>query len=1439
MNNPILQSTPSVRLISLILLISLGLLSGITQAGDLRIEPAAPIIAVGESIQLTVTGAEGKITWFSPQAGNISENTQARTIYTAPNKVGQYGVRVKDRNSSNNSDSAILVTVLPEVVAKRAFSREKSVWEIFTNRDSLTTFALSETGETVWVGTQGGLEKRDVTNTGEFKLTKVFTNSDGLPDNMITAIVDSGNDELWVGTALGGLAHKNSHDEWEVFNTDNSELPNNYIWEVVNDGKGGVWIATGTPFDEEKVNRWLNCIFNLISNNGSNPFDNLFGNTNFSPSSLNNSANNNSCEDLFSGLNNNGGSSLFGLFDNPTDGIFSNPFGGNTENGLFYDGQIDNNGGSLFDSLFNNTEDSPSNNPFSNIGDNLLDESAYDNILLEQLTSALDCIKGNSIFDFIFDLSGDKGGLVHLSKEGQWTVFNTSNSKLPTNIITAIANDGKNGLWIGTYCEGLIHLTDPIGKSEWTFYDVNNSDLPGNFITLLYQGVNDGLWVGTALPSKISYLNNRNEWTVYNSANTRSSNSLLTLFDSSTDNTELSSNFLTSSFSTRTDDYFFLSDGEGGVLMGTGQPAEKDSLAHFKNNGELAIFYTNSDLSAIDPIQSNPSDSALPNNSIRHIVNDGNGGVWVGANNDVFGIDTSVFGMGNGGLAHLNSRKEWISYNVSNSDLPNKNIGTLAILPKKAVAIDNNEPWEKVLGVGTNGGLVLIPLNEFGESFGQWEIYNTSNSGLPHNKIFALLNDGNEGLWVRTEKGLSRRSNSGEWELFDYHSNSPDKFVGALMNDDNGGLWMGTGYGLVHRTRHDEWTVYDVNNSQLPHNMIAALMSDGNGGLWIATGTETQGGLVHLSVNEEWTIYNTTNSDLPSNGIHSLASDGSGGVWIGTLNGLVHRSLRDDWTVFQTTNSDLPYKQVFALANDGSNGLWVSSWGIAHLTFSQKPILCEKVPNITEEQCVTILQGNRAAIVIHPDGSGSGYNQDIVVDNMATHVYQTLFVRGYDHDEIYYIAHKPSLDFNGDGFPDSEVVDAPITLQDDENKKESVEQLTVEHLEKAFKWAADRHNDTKADNIPEEPLVVIFIGHGSENELLLGPSDNTLNESKFKEFLDDYQAITGNKVVVIIEACHTGTLVDALQAPNRLIVTSTDKNRAYYKDLGYTSFTRFYFDDLHRGTDYWNSRQFVKDSMFAKLGAPLSQQNPQLEDLAYDKMAKSSCLNDCYGQLPEPELKPEQPRFVSESSIELAVGIEGNNNDIINVSVSVITPQKANQYNEQGFELSHPLLIGNLTEEKDDRWITHFSDFAEAGEYHFIFRALYTIRSGSRTVSALQPVTVSWCQPHAHYNVETETLHLPVVKMPNDSGEETLFQADFVLINIDPITLKLNAESMVSTSHTNMACLALFDSSTNMLSIPAVDIPNNIGGVDTFSAELQRVTEILPWQFTLKSLVLQ
>jgi len=99
---------------------------------------------------------------------------------------------------------------------------ENPQWLNFTNGNHIT--AIAEEGNTMWVGTGGGLVNIDKT-TGD----PTFYNraNSGLPSNLVYSVAIDGSGNKWIGTRYG-LA-KFDGTNWTVYNTTNSGLPNNEV----------------------------------------------------------------------------------------------------------------------------------------------------------------------------------------------------------------------------------------------------------------------------------------------------------------------------------------------------------------------------------------------------------------------------------------------------------------------------------------------------------------------------------------------------------------------------------------------------------------------------------------------------------------------------------------------------------------------------------------------------------------------------------------------------------------------------------------------------------------------------------------------------------------------------------------------------------------------------------------------------------------------------------------------------------------------------------------------------------------------------------------------------------------------------------------------------------------------------------------------------------
>jgi histidine kinase/YXYXY domain-containing protein/two component regulator with propeller domain len=103
-------------------------------------------------------------------------------------------------NLEVSSDGILWITTKGNGIA--AFANNKLLFHV-TEADGLTSdncTSLHLDGSTVWVGTERGLNRIEVSPTGK-RITR-FSMSDGLPSNMINAIATSGN-KVFVGTPMG------------------------------------------------------------------------------------------------------------------------------------------------------------------------------------------------------------------------------------------------------------------------------------------------------------------------------------------------------------------------------------------------------------------------------------------------------------------------------------------------------------------------------------------------------------------------------------------------------------------------------------------------------------------------------------------------------------------------------------------------------------------------------------------------------------------------------------------------------------------------------------------------------------------------------------------------------------------------------------------------------------------------------------------------------------------------------------------------------------------------------------------------------------------------------------------------------------------------------------------------------------------------------------
>lgn len=299
-----------------------------------------------------------------------------------------------------------------------------------------------------------------------------------------------------------------------------------------------------------------------------------------------------------------------------------------------------------------------------------------------------------------------------------WQIYNTGNSELPNNRITALTLIGSNEIWIGTY-NGLAIFDG----TEWQVFTSNDSDLPPGTVSSIKSDKRGVKWIGVAGGGLARY--DGSSWIVYNASNSEmTSNGIISLA------IDVSGNIWIMTYH----DGLFKFDLTSRVFYHPSNPVlincDFTDLVIDKAFGYVYFGTLQGKLARLDLFNNwtifDNSNSPLEDNSfIQSLFIDRIGNLWIGT------VDSGIFKF---------DGMNWTFYDLYNHGLPEFLIFD--------IIVDNDgNIW-----IGTMGdGLIKIS----GET---WTIYNTSNSELPSDHISTLLmNELKEELWVGTEgAGLAK-----------------------------------------------------------------------------------------------------------------------------------------------------------------------------------------------------------------------------------------------------------------------------------------------------------------------------------------------------------------------------------------------------------------------------------------------------------------------------------------------------------------------------------------------------------------------------------------------------------------------------------------------------------------------------------------------------------
>lgn len=239
---------------------------------------------------------------------------------------------------------------------------------------------------------------------------------------------------------------------------------------------------------------------------------------------------------------------------------------------------------------------------------------------------------------------------------------------------------------------------------------------------------------------------------------------------------------------------------------------------------------------------------------------------------------------------------EWIVYDSSNSGLPHNIVTSIAI-------DDSVNKW-----IGTHyGGLAKFDGTK-------WDVY----SGFSSDHVNSLAIDESDNKWVGTMSGLAKFDGV-TWTVYlKYNSGLPDDYINSITIDDSETKWIGTFNGGLAKFDDTSWTVYDTTNAILSNN-VNSVTTDDSGTIWIGMYPYQYYDTFGKFDGKSWTFYNRISSC-----VNYISIDGFGNKWIGTGGGLVKYN-DTSWTHFNTQNSGIPSNEVNFISIDDSGNKWIGT----------------------------------------------------------------------------------------------------------------------------------------------------------------------------------------------------------------------------------------------------------------------------------------------------------------------------------------------------------------------------------------------------------------------------------------------------------------------------------------------------------------------------------
>jgi len=226
---------------------------------------------------------------------------------------------------------------------------------------------------------------------------------------------------------------------------------------------------------------------------------------------------------------------------------------------------------------------------------------------------------------------------------------------------------------------------------------------------------------------------------------------------------------------------------------------------------------------------------------------------------------------------------------------------------------------------------------------------------------------------------------------------------------------------------------------------------------------------------------------------------------------------------------------------------------------------------------VDYTEGITKAIIVAGGGpykSGKYYNEIWEeIKACADLAYRALIYQGLSEDTIHYISSET----------ENELVD---------------EVATIESIGRAItQWAAGQKITDNKNAIRADSLIVYLVDHGGDGQFWVDMGkQEILHAEILNEWLNSIQEEIPGKVVVIYDACYSGSFISYLsnypKNRERIVITSSSSTEtAYFMGFGGHSFSNYFWASIYNGKDIKTAFETSQNAMCIK---SVACQSPQI-----------------------------------------------------------------------------------------------------------------------------------------------------------------------------------------------------------------------------------------------------